>query len=388
MILLLLACQDPEPEPVDPLTAANLEAATRAMTDLGHRMVATDHEVPARDAVVALFEASGMVGVVHPPFTWDAWTPGVASLTVGDKTWGAEPLGPSPITHGTFGPLTTSDDFAGAVSLTSSDDGARADQYAAALLGGAAAWIRITEDVDPDGTRLVEVGHTLDGSTLPSLVVDRDAGDDLWLLAGEDVTIDLESTIHRDHTSWNVVGEVPGTGSGVVVVTAHYDSWHLSECAFDNALGVGAMAVLAQLAARADLRASVVFLATSGEEQGLQGAQAWVEDRDLSQVEAMINLDVLWSDEGTFWVNASEDWLRELALDYAFAVGLDAHDGGQPSPASDHFPFMAAGVAAAWSTRQLSSHYHTIRDTVDYLDFDEALVATEAQWRLLEELAD
>ena len=86
-------------------------------------------------------------------------------------------------------------------------------------------------------------------------------------------------------------------------------------------------------------------------------------------------------------MSATDTWLRELALDHAFAVGLDAVDAGQPGLGSDHVPFMAEGVPVVWSTRQLSAHYHTIRDTLEYLDFDQALVALDAQWRVLEELA-
>lgn len=389
LLLLPLACQEDPPPPADPLTAAGLEAATRAMTDLGHRMVATDHEEAARAAVVTLFTDAGLTAIVSEPFTWDAWTGGAATLSVGSETWPALPLSPSPITHGSLGPLTKTGDLDGAVYLASSDDGSRASQFADALLGGAEGLVRITEDRDPDGTRLIEVGHTLDGVSLPSLAVDSDVGDALWRLEGQEVTFDLEATLHTDHTSYNVLGQVDGTGDGRIFITAHYDSWAISECAFDNALGIGAMALLAQKLQEAPPRRTVVFLATSGEEQGLRGSQAWVEDHveELADVEALINLDVLWSDAGTFYVSATETWLRELSLDHAFAVGLDAVDGGQPGLGSDHVPFMAQGVSAMWSTRQLSSHYHTIRDTIAYLDFDEALVAVDAQWRVLEDLA-
>ncbi len=387
-LLTLLACEDPAPAR-EMLTAAELKTATETLTDIGHRMVATENEEKARVAVMDLFVRAGLEDVASVPFAWDAWTGEEATLQVGDQTWSAWPLSPSPVTHQTLGPLTSEGSLEGAVYLASSKAGSRAEQFSEALLGGAEALIRITESIDPDGTRLIEVGHTLDGVALPSLAVDHDAGDDLWLLQGEDITIDLESSVHADHLSHNVIGTIPGSGSGSgrILVTAHYDSWHLSESAFDNALGVGAMVVLAKKLREKRPRTTVTFLATSGEEQGLHGSQAWVRDHDVSDIEALLNLDVLWSDEGTFYVSATDTWLRELALDHAFAVGLDAVDAGQPGLGSDHVPFMAEGVPVVWSTRQLSAHYHTIRDTLEYLDFDQALVALDAQWRVLEELA-
>jgi Iap family predicted aminopeptidase len=385
LTLLLLACEEPT-EPVDPLTATELEAATRALTDIGHRMVATDHEELARVAVTNLFVVAGLEDIASVPFVWDAWTGGEASITVGGESWSALPLSPSPVTHAELGALTTGEELEGAVYLASSADGSRAGQFADALLGGAEGLVRITEDTDPDGTRLIEVGHTLEGVSLPSLAVDNSVGDALWLLQGEQATVDIESVIHTDHTSYNVIGQISGPESGRVFVTAHYDSWEISECAFDNALGVGAMALLARKLRQEPPRKTVVFLATSGEEQGLRGSIAWVAEHETSDIEAVMNLDVLWSDEGSYYVGATDTWLREIALDHAFQLGLNAIDGGQPGLGSDHVAFVAQGVPATWSTRQLSSHYHTIRDTMEHLDFDEATVALEHHWRVLREL--
>ncbi len=384
--IVLMGCTEPAPAP-EPLTAAALETATRAMTDLGHRMVATQNEELARIAVMDLFVRAGLQEVASVPFVWDAWTGGAATVHVGEQSWPALPLAPSPVTQAELGVLTTSGELDGTVYLASSKDGSRAEQFADALLGGAEGLIRITEDRDPDGTLLVEVGHTLDGVDLPSLAVDHSVGDALWDRQGSAVSVEIASTLHVDHTSYNVIGHVPGTSSGRIFVTAHYDSWDISECAFDNALGVGAMVLLARKLQEEQPRKTVTFLATSGEEQGLRGSLAWVADHDTSDVEAVVNIDVLWSDEGTYYVSATDTWLRELALDHAFAVGLDAVDGGQPGLGSDHVAFVAQGVPAVWSTRQLSSHYHTIRDTIDYLDFDQALVALDHHWRLLQDLA-
>ncbi len=386
LLMAVLACEDPGPPP-DPFTKAELEAATRALTDIGHRMVATDNEWLARAAVMDLFVRAGLEDIEAVPFTWDAWTGGEATITVDGESWPALPLSPSPELESELGALTTEGELEGRVYLASSDDGSRAEQFADALFSGAEGLVRITEDQDPDGTKLIEVGHTLEGVSLPSLAVDNRVGDALWERQGQTASVHIESTLHLDHVSDNVVGVISGTEGGRIFVTGHYDSWDISECAFDNALGIGAMALLARKLRQERPRKTVVFLATSGEEQGLRGAIAYVEQHDVSDIEGLINLDVLWSDEGTYYVSATDDWLRELSLDAAIAAGLDPVDGGQPGLGSDHVPFISQGVPAHWATRQLSRHYHTIRDTTEYLDFDEALVALKHHWAVLEALA-
>jgi Zn-dependent M28 family amino/carboxypeptidase len=207
---------------------------------------------------------------------------------------------------------------------------------------------------------------------------------------GAEVTISVDSTTLLDHTSYNVLGRVEGAGAGRVFVIAHYDSWHLSHSAFDNALGVGAMIQLAaQLAAGPQPEATVVFMATSGEEQGLQGAIAWVSENEdeAEDVDLVITLDALWSAAGTFWVTASDpDWIA-AGLEAAAAEGIEAADGGDVSLASDHFPFVTRGVPAIWCTRWRDDHYHTERDTLDQLDMDQAAAAARSQWRLLAQAA-
>ena len=174
-------------------------------------------------------------------------------------------------------------------------------------------------------------------------------------------------------------------------VVAHYDSWHPSESAFDNALGVGA---LVQLAWRAQAAGQppdreIVFLATSGEEQGLQGANAWVADHadEVGAGDLVIVLDIPWAAEGQLWASATHDDLRRGAIAAATAEGLTAADSGTPSPASDHTPFVIAGADAIWMQRWPDRHYHTTADTLDQLDMDEAAAAVRAHWRLLAEHA-
>jgi hypothetical protein len=394
--LALQGCVSPAPSPPPddpespsyPLTTARVTEATRAFTDLGPRLVAT----PAEDAALAtaedLLQQSGIDDVHREPFVWDAWRPGTAEIRIGSDTWDVRALSPTGDVVVTA-PLALHP-TADTVSLYSSDDGSRAEAFLSALAAGSSALVRITEDVDPDGTQLVEVGHTFQGTQLPAVAVGHDVGIALRTHLGEDATVEVHPDVAFDHTSSNVSGEIAGSGPGTVYVVAHYDSWDLSESAFDNALGAGALSRLATAASSAGIpEKRVVFLATTGEEQGLQGAIAWANDHEdeIDGASVVLTLDVLWSGAGAFQVLATRpDW-TDLALQAAADEGLDAVDGGQPSPSSDHLPFQARGAGVIWCGRWFDPHYHTSRDSMESLDMDQAAAAVRVEWRILREVA-
>lgn len=396
-----LACTSGEPsggdsaaaETSDPLSAEALAAGTARLTDLGPRLVGTPAEEAALAEVLEMFAEAGLQEVTAEPFTYDAWQPGPAAITVGGVRWEAEPLSPSPATAGLEAVLRSSEaeELEGTVGIWSSEEGSRAEQFLAANAADVAAMIRVTEDLDHDGGPLVEVGHTFESVRLPALAVDRETGAALREHLGETVTVDLESTTLVDFTSSNVVGRIEGRTPSVVYVTAHYDSWHPSESAIDNALGVAVqVALAARLAEGPSPKRTVVFLATSAEEQGLQGAVAWARDH-AEEIEAsgdaVLNLDIPWAAEGTFWCNSTDAGTVELALEAAAELGLEARDGGSPSASSDHVPFQGRGLEATWLTRWPDRHYHTTQDLHGHLDWDEAALAAEVNWRVLAEVA-
>jgi carboxypeptidase Q len=97
------------------------------------------------------------------------------------------------------------------------------------------------------------------------------------------VTIDLDirNTFHdADTTSFNVVAEIPGTDKAdeVVMLGAHFDSWHGATGATDNAAGsavmMEAMRILKQSGLK--MRRTVRIGLWGGEEQGLIGSREYV----------------------------------------------------------------------------------------------------------------
>src|SRR4029079_12394787 len=94
------------------------------------------------------------------------------------------------------------------------------------------------------------------------------------------IEADIQNTYYPNPVMFNVVGEIPGTEKAdeVVMLGAHFDSWHASTGATDNAAGsaamLEAMRILKQSGLR--LRRTVRIGLWTGEEQGLLGSAQYV----------------------------------------------------------------------------------------------------------------
>ncbi|HEX8616643.1 MAG TPA: M20/M25/M40 family metallo-hydrolase [Thermoanaerobaculia bacterium] len=101
--------------------------------------------------------------------------------------------------------------------------------------------------------------------------------------AKTEVELEVESRtrFHDDKTAWNTIAELPGSDKRgeVVMLGAHLDSWHTSTGATDNASGVAvmmeAMRILKSLGVTP--KRTIRIALWSGEEQGLLGSRAYVE---------------------------------------------------------------------------------------------------------------
>lgn len=84
----------------------------------------------------------------------------------------------------------------------------------------------------------------------------------------------------KDLTEYNVVAEIPGTDlkDEIVMLGAHYDSWHPGTGATDNAAGSGVVMEAVRIIKALGLkpRRTIRLALWSGEEQGLLGSRAYV----------------------------------------------------------------------------------------------------------------
>ncbi len=168
----------------------------------------------------------------------------------------------------------------------------------------------------------------------------------------------------------NVVGLRRGSErpDEYVTVTAHYDHFGIGEAiegdsiyngAYDNASGTALLMSLATALARAPEapERSVVFIATAAEEQGLLGAQWYVQNPlfPLRRTVAEINIDGanLWGETTDVIVQGEErSELGAFVRPRAAQLGLTIVPEPEPEKGfffrSDHFPFAKAGVPSLY----------------------------------------
>ena len=184
----------------------------------------------------------------------------------------------------------------------------------------------------------------------------------------------------------NVMGMVPGTRERdrFVLVTAHYDhlgsrNGQVFHGADDNASGVAAMLQIARWLRANPQPVSVLFVAFEGEEQGLQGAKAFVARPpvDLTRVIAVVNMDMIArGDRNVLFAAGTHHYPALRPVVAAASAGRTitvrfGHDrpgvAGEDdwTHSSDHGPFHGAGVPFVYFGVEDHSDYHKPTDTSD-----------------------
>jgi Zn-dependent M28 family amino/carboxypeptidase len=231
----------------------------------------------------------------------------------------------------------------------------RSEKYARSAVAGAVAFIFANhyEGLGPATGSIARNREAL----IPGISVSKEWGDFLLRLERRKGTLRLRLRARhrtRTKTSWNVVGELPGTDATdeSVVVGCHYDGHDISQGARDPASGMAVVMEAARvLSAHASdhLGCAVRFIAFGTEEIGLIGAHEYVEAHkdELPGIRLMLNLDAAGgpSRKGIVmhhWPGL--DGFFETARDQ---MAYDMPYGQKLSPFSDHFPFSMQGVPTA-----------------------------------------
>lgn len=195
------------------------------------------------------------------------------------------------------------------------------------------------------------------------------------LAKGIPVTLEMfvQSTAHdEDRTAFNVIAELPGTDKKdeVVMLGAHFDSWHYGTGATDNASGSAVMLEAMRIlkALNLPLRRTVRLALWTGEEQGLLGSRAYVNNHfadratmqlkpDHAKFQAYFNMD---NGTGAFrgiYLQENEAigpvfraWMEPLR-DLGLTTITIANTGG-----TDHQAFDAVGLPG----------FQFIQDAIEY----------------------
>lgn len=221
------------------------------------------------------------------------------------------------------------------------------------------------------------------------------------------VTASFQTT-ERDVEANNIIGKLPGrdTPDEAVVITAHWDHLGHSPAPFesngifngaiDNASGLAGMLVTAasllelQRKGRGPKR-SVVFLATTAEEQGLLGSRYYADHAivPLDNIVGVANLDSMNVDGRTnsvVIVGAGQSTLEDTLAEVVSSQGRHTLPDSRPESGgyyrSDQFSFARRGIPALYfrgSTdlevggieagtklaKIRSERYHTVFDKYD-----------------------
>src|SRR5256714_832709 len=212
--------------------------------------------------------------------------------------------------------------------------------------------------------------------------------------------------------SFNVVGILPGTDpklkNEAIVIGAHYDhlgrggegslaprEGEIHHGADDNASGTAGMVELARIFSAQKPRRTIVFIAFSGEEEGLIGSNYYVNHPvvPLANTVAMINMDMIGRETQkkliVGGVGTAQEWRagidaqknlapaqiaplpvpvrdNDASMARTFALTLN-EDGYGPS---DHSSFYAKQIPVLFFWTGTHNDYHKPSDTADKINYE------------------
>ena len=189
----------------------------------------------------------------------------------------------------------------------------------------------------------------------------------------------------------NVVASIKGNKfpNEKIVVGGHLDSWDLATGAIDN--GVGSFSVLDMArtfkALNLQPERSVEFVLFMGEEQGLLGSKAYVQEavknKSIDQIRFMLNYDMTGDVRGySSSVPEAKELFQSIGqmarnIDSSFSNSFSSRAGLH----SDHQPFMLQGVPIAGGGGRGNGNgpagcYHADCDNIDLVNSVQGLKNT------------
>ena len=180
---------------------------------------------------------------------------------------------------------------------------------------------------------------------------------------------------------YNVVADLPGTDKAdeLIIVGGHIDCWDSATGTVDDGLGTATTMGAAQILAATGLkpRRTIRFMLWSGEEQGLLGSRAYVDQNPdlMDKVSALFNYDggpnPIAGIECTpaFQAEFEQVFAPVMALDESLPFALRVRERGMTAGGSDHVSFFNKGVPAFfWSQRGPLDFRHGLHTQFDTFD--------------------
>jgi Zn-dependent M28 family amino/carboxypeptidase len=269
-------------------------------------------------------------------------------------------------------------------------------KVAAAQSAGVGALLIISSEEDLKNDSLARLHYDNAGlAGIPVAVISKQAAEKLANAKDVKLTTDV---VRVEVAAHNVVGVIEGSDPVLknenIVIGAHYDHLgrggegslaerpgEIHHGADDNASGTAGVLELARIfsAQRSKLKRTLVFIAFSGEEEGLLGSNYYVNHPlvPLDKTVAMINMDMIGRmKDGKLsigGVGTAKEWRQLIGTGETFALTLN-EDGYGPS---DHSSFYMKQVPVLFFFTGNHSDYHKPSDTFDKINYnDEARILT------------
>ena len=235
-------------------------------------------------------------------------------------------------------------------------------------------------------------------SSVPIVAVTPEHYNRMYRILRRGIPVNVEVEVRNSHgtsveQASNVLGEIPGTdlAQEVVMMGAHFDTWHASPNASDNTSGVAVVLEAARIlkAIGAEPRRTIRVALWSGEEQGLYGSRAYVskhfgnpDDTDIGTTpeyetfSAYFNQDYGPGQYRGIWLQENEH-VRQI-----FKAWMEPfHDMGmttislQGVGSTDHVPFDNIGLPAFQflQARVGGTGGHTNLDFFDTLPIEDLM---------------
>ena len=195
----------------------------------------------------------------------------------------------------------------------------------------------------------------------------------------------------------NVIAVKPGSiGKNAVLLTAHYDSGWTGPGAADDGAGTSAILEIARMAAEfPPFENDLIFLLSDSEENGLIGADAFVEHNELfEKVRAVINLEARGVSGSSAMFETGDGnrrIIRELAqhVERPVANSLTYEIYKRMPNDTDYTVYKRKGVMGVnFAFSRGVAAYHSVVDDPDHLDLGSLQHHGDNAWGMVNALAD
>ncbi|GAB4027091.1 M20/M25/M40 family metallo-hydrolase [Spirosoma gilvum] len=409
------------------------ETLSQASEQVGHRLTGSPNGSRAEAYAFDLLSSYGFKEIRYEPFEVEAWARDTVTLSVvpaksdNFRDVPVVALAHSPVEAHVKGEIIDvgnglEGDFAAVkgklkgkialvnIGLAAPTKGARnlhrSEKTALAIQHGASGVIMV--NLVP-GNVLLTGTASVTGKLIPipSVCISLESGEALrsWMQEEHSplqAVIDMTNT-SRKIRARNVVATLKGSKfpDEKIIVGGHLDSWDLATGAIDNGIGSFAVLDIARTfkALKLKPKRTIEFVLFMGEEQGLLGSKAMVENLkktgQLDNVRYMMNLDMTNDPTGLnafgradmvpFFNNVGENI---KSVEATFPNDMQNQAGLH----SDHQPFMLEGVPVVGMNGHLSKSvldcYHANCDRMNLVNADQLKNTVRYSTMLLYALAD